>query len=261
MSTYNRYSETDYRKMLQVYEECGGINETARITKFPTTTVHRVIKQYQTVARFDDEFEGASNPDILPMLKSHMREYQLMRFHYAYMLGMYLGDGHISKTKSHRAHRIMIFLDKKYPRIIERCQQSLETIFPGNSVGIVDKDGCVSVNCYSQQLPVIFPQHGEGKKHNREIVLEEWQDKIINQFPLEFFRGLYHSDGSRSQNIVKGKNYPRYTFSNNSDDIRKLFTDTAEKLGLSWTTANARNVAISRREDVAWLDEHVGEKS
>ncbi|MGB7341799.1 MAG: hypothetical protein WBC91_23075, partial [Phototrophicaceae bacterium] len=95
----------------------------------------------------------------------------------------------------------------------------------------------------------------------RDIILERWQQKIVDQYPLEFFRGLYHSDGSRSQNIVKGRNYPRYTFSNVSDDIRKLFTDTTEKLGLSWTTANARNVAISRRNDVAWLDRHIGAKS
>ncbi|GAB5494250.1 MAG: hypothetical protein Phog2KO_44650 [Phototrophicaceae bacterium] len=128
-------------------------------------------------------------------------------------------------------------------------------------VGVVSKEGCVSVNCYSQQLPDIFPQHGDGKKHDRDIILEDWQETIVDQHPLEFFRGLYHSDGSRSQNIVKGRNYPRYTFSNVSDDIRKLFTDTAKKLGLSWTTANKHNVAISRRDDVAWLDERIGEKS
>lgn len=261
MSKYKRYSEADYRKILQTYEDCGGINETARITKFPTTTVHRTIKQYQTVERFDEEFDRTCRVDILPLLKSHLREYQLIRFHYAYVLGIYLGDGHISKTKSHRAHRIMVFLDKKYPQIIERCKQSLGIVFPANEVGIVNKDGCVSVNCYSQQLVDVFPQHDAGKKHERDIILEEWQEEIVNQFPLEFFRGLYHSDGSRSQNIVKGRNYPRYTFSNVSDDIRKLFTDTTEKLGLNWTTANAHNVAISRRADVAWLDERIGAKS
>ena len=121
--------------------------------------------------------------------------------------------------------------------------------------------GCVSVNCYSQELPILFPQDGSGKKHNRPIILEDWQQRIVDKFPLEFFRGLYHSDGSRPQNIVKGKNYPRYQFSNESDDIRKLFTDTVEKLGLSWTTANRRNVAISRREDVEWLDIYVGAKA
>ncbi len=158
---------------------------------------------------------------------------------------------------------MMIYLDMKYPGIIKRCVNSLQTVFPDNQVSVIERRGqnCVYVSCYSNQLPDLFPQHGEGMKHERDIILEDWQREIVNQFPLEFFRGLYHSDGSRAQNIVKGKNYPRYMFSNYSDDIRKLFTDTTEKLGLHWTTANARNVAISKREDVAWLDEHVGAKS
>ncbi len=28
MSKYKRYSEADYRKILQTYEDCGGINDT-----------------------------------------------------------------------------------------------------------------------------------------------------------------------------------------------------------------------------------------
>lgn len=100
-----------------------------------------------------------------------------------------------------------------------------------------------------------------AKKHNRPIILDPWQQQIIDLYPLEFFRGLYHSDGSRSRNVVKGKDYSRYFFCNNSDDIRKLFTSAAEKLGLHWTQTNEINVAISRREDVAWLDEQVGAKA
>ena len=111
--------------------------------------------------------------------------------------------------------------------------------------------------CWNQ----VFPQHREGKKHNRPIILEAWQQRIVDTLPLEFFRGLYHSDGSRSRNFINGKDYPRYQFSNESDDIRKLFTDTVEKLGLHWTTANRRNVAISRREDVEWLDKYIGAKA
>ncbi|MEM9952820.1 MAG: helix-turn-helix domain-containing protein [Chloroflexota bacterium] len=257
MSRYNRYTGEDYRKILAIYADCGSINHTARLTKYPRTTVNRIIKKYETVEQLEALYDFESD---LPLV-TRIQQNQDMQLHYAYVLGLYLGDGHISKTNSHRAERVMIFLDKAYPNIIKRCEKSLGIVFPNNEVGIVDKKTFVYVNCYSQQLPELFPQHGEGKKHDRDIILEEWQERIVDAYPLEFFRGLYHSDGSRAQNIVKGKNYPRYMFSNYSDDIRKLFTDTAEKLGLTWTTANARNVAISRREDVAWLDEHIGEKS
>jgi hypothetical protein len=256
MRTYN-----EYRRILVEWEDCGNVHEVERRTGIPLTTVHRYIQRYQTVENFEREFEFVPKFPAIDQLKSVSQEYLPTQFHYAYVLGIYLGDGHISKTKAHRAHRIMIFLDMKYPKIIERCVESLETVFPGNKVGIVNKIGCVSVNCYSQELPILFPQDGSGKKHDRPIILEDWQQRIVDTFPLEFFRGLYHSDGSRPQNIVKGKNYPRYQFSNESDDIRKLFTDTVEKLGLSWTTANRRNVAISRREDVEWLDKYVGAKA
>jgi hypothetical protein len=38
-----------------------------------------------------------------------------------------------------------------------------------------------------------------------------------------FLRGLIHSDGCRVLNRVNGKDYPRYFFSQVSDDIRRLF--------------------------------------
>jgi hypothetical protein len=257
---HNR-TKDELREILIVYEKCGGVNETARQTGIPHTTVQRFISRYRTVNNFDAEYNPEPKISILTELKNIFSPPRELHFHYAYMLGIYLGDGHISKTASHRAHRIMIFLDMKYPLIIERCKESMQAIFPSNSIGIVEKEGCVSVNCYSQELPEFFPQHGADKKHNRPIILEAWQQRIVDLFPLEFFRGLYHSDGSRSRNVVKGKNYERYFFSNNSDDIRKLFTDAVEKLGLAWTQTNWNNVAISRREDVAWLDEHVGAKA
>lgn len=258
---YRNYTKADYLKILSTYETCGGINETARLTKFPRTTVHRISKQYTSVENFQATYTGEDKQNLLHILKTPTNQHTARKSHYAYTLGMYLGDGHISKTKSHRAHRLMIYLDRAYPNIIEQCRYALSQVFTGNKINVQDKATCVAVGCYSQQLPDIFPQDGDGKKHEREIQLEQWQQRIIDTYPLDFFRGLYHSDGSRSQNWVNGTNYPRYTFSNVSDDIRKLFTDTAEKLGLHWTTANARNVAISRRPDVAWLDEHIGEKA
>jgi hypothetical protein len=254
-------TKDQYREILLVYEECGGVNETARQTGIPHTTVHRFINRYQTLERFEAEYNPEPKISTLEDLKKPFLTAKELHYHYAYMLGIYLGDGHISKVTKHRAHRIMIFLDMKYPLIIDRCKESMQAVFPSNSIGIVNKTGCVSVNCYSQELPEIFPQHGADKKHNRPIILENWQQKIVDLFPLEFFRGLYHSDGSRSRNVVKGKNYERYFFTNESDDIRKLYSDTVEKLGLAWTQTNRISIAISRREDVAWLDEHVGAKA
>ena len=54
--------------------------------------------------------------------------------------------------------------------------------------------------------------------------------------------------------------YPRYFFSNLSADIRGLFCESCEQLGLRWTQSNHRNISISHRTSVALLDEYVGPK-
>ena len=104
-------------------------------------------------------------------------------------------------------------------------------------------------------------------KHKRKITFEDWQWAIIDEFPLEVFRGLYHSDGSRSQNIVKGKNYVRYMFGNKSEDILGLFTYVCDKLNIHWTmkiptkSRDVKVIYISTRADVAYLDDVVGAKA
>jgi hypothetical protein len=54
--------------------------------------------------------------------------------------------------------------------------------------------------------------------------------------------------------------YPRYFFSNESADIRAIFCDYCERLGLRWTQSNRRNISIAHRDSVALLDEFVGPK-
>src|SRR5262249_4157929 len=124
---------------------------------------------------------------------------------------------------------------------------------------------CVDVSCFYKFWPELLPQHGAGSKHERELRLEDWQLSIVNTYPLEFFRGLYHSDGSRFSNIVKGKDYPRYCFTNYSTDIQRLFCDTCDRLGLHWTIkgryGKPADIFISKRRDVDFLDQYIGPKS
>jgi len=107
-------------------------------------------------------------------------------------------------------------------------------------------------------------------KYTRRIILERWQEETVSAYPKEFLAGLVHSDGCRSLNTIKHKSpagvervysYPRYFFTNASDDIRRLFTSTCELLGVTWTRLTERNIAISRRPDVEFLDTFIGPKS
>ncbi len=119
----------------------------------------------------------------------------------------------------------------------------------------------VEIGCYSKRWPLLFPQHGPGRRHERRILLEPWQEEIVARHPRELVRGLIHSDGCRVQNRVNGKDYPRYFFTQVSDDIRRLFCAACRQLGVSYTWSNPKTVSVARAPSVALLDSFVGPKS
>ncbi|QNS06837.1 helix-turn-helix domain-containing protein [Streptomyces xanthii] len=191
---------------------------------------------------------------------------------YAYLLGQYLGDGHISHYAGHRAPTLRITCADSWPGVSRETERAMRAIFPENRVNQVSKVGCHDLKVVSKHLPCLFPQHGPGMKHTRKITLEPWQQEIVNAYPWEFVRGLIHSDGCRTMNwttrLVGGERkryeYPRYFFTNKSDCIRQLFTDTLDALGLTWTHCtrhgNPYNISVARKADVDLLDIHVGPK-
>ncbi|MFE5187710.1 helix-turn-helix domain-containing protein [Streptomyces sp. NPDC056628] len=191
---------------------------------------------------------------------------------YAYLLGLYLGDGHISHYSAHRVPNLMITCAESWPGLMDACERAMRAVFPDNAVCRVRKTGCRNVKVYSKHLPCLFPQHGPGHKHERTIALAPWQQEIVDDHPWEFVRGLIHSDGCRITNwttrLVAGERkryeYPRYLLANRSDDIRRLFTDTLDKLGVRWTTlargSDPFTVSIARKASVTLMDAHVGPK-
>lgn len=191
---------------------------------------------------------------------------------YSYLLGLYLGDGHISHYSEHRVPNLMITCTESWPGLMDACEAAMRAVFPENSTCRVRKTGCSNVKVYSKHLHCLFPQHGPGKKHERRIVLEPWQQGIVDAHPWEFIRGLIHSDGCRITNwttrMVAGERkryeYPRYFFSNVSTDIRRLYTDTLDKLGVAWTLCTRNgdpfNISVARKASVALMDAHVGPK-
>ena len=117
--------------------------------------------------------------------------------------------------------------------------------------------------------PCLFPQHGPGRKHDRPIVLEDWQRDVVIAHPADFLRGLFHSDGCRANNwatrMVGGEkrryDYPRWQFTNHSDDIRALCCWALDLVDVPWRRSGRWVVSVSRREAVARLDELIGPKT
>ncbi|MCB9450321.1 MAG: hypothetical protein H6672_02715 [Anaerolineaceae bacterium] len=256
-------SYEEYRAILVLWEEGENKKAISRILDIPRRTVVDCIKRYDSVQGLEDSIERASRstPDEALARIGNAENTETQKA-YAYLLGLYLGDGSISLSKGHRVYKLRVTLDKRYPNIINACGQTIQVILPNNHPGSAQKPGCIDVVSYYKFWPDIFPQHGKGRKHEREIALEAWQLKIVDTYPLELFRGLYHSDGSRDSNIVNGKSYPRYAFRNMSQNILRLFCYACNLLELHWTIAsNGTSVNISKRPDVAFLDTHIGPKS
>ncbi len=77
---------------------------------------------------------------------------------YSYLLGMYLGDGHIVHTR--RSFRLEIACDPKYPGIIEEAMDALRVVLPSNRPLARRRPHVVMVGIYSNHLPCLLPQHG-----------------------------------------------------------------------------------------------------
>lgn len=186
---------------------------------------------------------------------------------YSYLLGLYLGDGCISATRR-GVYSLRIACADAWPGLIDACADAVGKVRPSNKVCRVRSQGCQYVTSFSKHWPCLFPQHGSGKKHERKIALEPWQQKIVDAHPWEFVRGLIHSDGCRVINwttrLIGGKQrryeYPRYFFTNLSDDIVGLFTGTLDRVGVEWKRSNSRNISVARRASVSLMDAHVGPK-
>ncbi|HYP48450.1 MAG TPA: hypothetical protein VEQ61_07395, partial [Thermoleophilaceae bacterium] len=95
---------------------------------------------------------------------------------YCYLLGVYLGDGHIATNRG-KAPSIRIAHDSTYTDITGEISDALERTFPGRAVRTFDymKGHCISLCLRHPALLSAFPQHGPGRKHLREIQLLPWQ--------------------------------------------------------------------------------------
>jgi hypothetical protein len=186
---------------------------------------------------------------------------------YFYLLGQYLGDGNISEL-SRGVHRLRVTCDQKYPGIVAEVERAGRKVSGRRSTSVVERIGCVDLAQYWKHWACVFPQHGPGRKHASSILLVEWQKPARLTDHRMLVRGLIHSDGCRfvnrvnrpSKEGVRRYQYVRYVFTNASSDIRTIFTDSLDALGVEWRLMNARNISVARSAAVFALDQFVGPK-
>lgn len=186
---------------------------------------------------------------------------------YSYLLGLYLGDGWLTRGRR-GVFAVSVACCDAWPGLIAAAKKAMASVMPESRVFAVQRIGMTEVKSTSKHWPCLFPQHGAGPKHKRTIELEEWQEEIMRQFPGDFVRGLFHSDGWRGVNRVRRKvsgadrwyEYPRYIFSNKSQDILNLCGEALDMLGVDWRYSRPDNISVAKRDAVARLDEFVGPK-
>jgi hypothetical protein len=179
---------------------------------------------------------------------------------YAELLGLYLGDGHI--TEMARAQRLRLMLDTKYPVIVREAAGLISRVTPENKLGSqLRHDGrMVVLHSYHGHWTCLLPQHGAGKKHDRPIHLESWQRDLLVQAPFAFLRGCIRSDGCVFMNRTGRYVYESFDFTNHSRGILELFASTCAMVGVQCRVYE-RRVRIYRRASVALMLEHVGRKN
>src|SRR3954468_14174958 len=140
---------------------------------------------------------------------------------YSYVLGLYLGDGHV--VRAGRSWLLSIYMDSAYPGIVAEACHGISTLRRSGAPRLKLRRGsrCLVALSTWRHWPAVLPQHGAGRKHDRAIVLTEWQLRLTHAAPEAFVRGLIHSDGSRyvaNQRVGrKVYSYARYEFNNRSD--------------------------------------------
>jgi hypothetical protein len=186
---------------------------------------------------------------------------------YAYLLGLYLGDGHITRHRR-GVFALSIACGDVWPGLITAAKDAMRHVMPTSGVFGVQRIGMTEVKSYSKHWPCLFPQHGPGMKHARRIELAGWQQVIVDRYPGDFVRGLMHSDGYRGVNRVRRVladgdhwyEYPRYLFVNMSQDILELCGAALDRLGVEWRFSKPTTISVAKKEAVALLDTFVGPK-
>ena len=80
---------------------------------------------------------------------------------YSNLLGLYLGDGHITKGRRD-VYALSIKCCDAWPGLRDQARMALSAVMPTSRVFCVARIGCTEIKSTSKHWPCLFPQHGPG---------------------------------------------------------------------------------------------------
>ncbi len=223
----------EYEKVKSLLEAGHNKCQVARLTGIPRAT----IKDWILLGYCPKN--GGRGRNQIDDPATYLNETEERRKAYAYILGEYLGDGCVRTLR--RTYRLGIYNDKKYEGLNQLIQSRLQIIFPANKTGRVSGSGatpttgCWEICVNSNNIPLLFPQMGPGKKFERKIELTSWQLEIVDAYHKEFIRGLFYSDGCVYEHKHDGGEYSYrcYNFVNKSKDIMDYLIRSLNFVGVN----------------------------
>lgn len=246
-------TESERQLAFQLKEKGLNNTEIAKVTGVPRKTIVDWFAKGQ-------EYVVKSSRTLNDIIEELKRD-STMRLAYSYVLGLYLGDGYINKFP--RTYRLRVALDKKYPKLNEYAAGKMRQLLPHNDVGIVNFPTHINISVYSKDLAMMFPQHGVGKKHSRNVSLQTWQHALLDD--VQFLKGLFHSDGCFYRETINEKyTYERFCFSNMSRDIQRMFQAACQRHGIDFDVTigktNAMITRVSKKDHVRKMKQMIGTK-
>jgi hypothetical protein len=141
-------SYEEYRQILDLWERGYPKKRIAIMTGIPRRTVIDCIQKFESLEGLEKHIESTPASILLDTLKTaNVLENAQLFESYAYLLGIYLGDGCISYVR--KTPRLRITLGTLYPNIIAQCMHTIQAILPDNKVNTVKRrENAVEVVCF-----------------------------------------------------------------------------------------------------------------
>ena len=185
---------------------------------------------------------------------------------YVYLLGLYLGDGMLTRMPGKAVWKLRIFQDSKVRGAASRqanmrCRSSRDVRAASSP-----KIGCVEIALALEALDLrVSPAWAGAEASTADSIgaVAGATSYLISRASSS--KVSCESDGCRITNLalVRGKRYeyPRYFFSQSRPSISRICSMRGcDLIGVDYRQAGPRNISVARRASVAVLDEFIGPK-